>query len=189
MGRKRKRRRDKRDQSRTSSRPLTPELQQALEEWAVEAADVHGYKLWDVETTQHGKWIVRVFIDHPESKPGRGINVDECAEVSRYLEALMDADERIPEVYVLEVSSPGIERPLKRPGHVDKVVGEEIELVVREPIAGKNKVVGRLLAHDDGRLTIEFDDEEFELDWDDVARAKLKFDFSKGKDSGSDESQ
>ena len=125
--------------------------------------------------------MVRVFIDHSEAAPGQGINVDECAEVSRYIEAIFDADDRIPEVYVLEVSSPGVERPLKKPEHFDRVVGEQIELVVRQPIAGRNKVVSRLLAHDDGVLTIEFDDEEFEVHTDDVARAKLKFDFSNDK--------
>lgn len=179
MGRKRKRRRKGQDGSKTSSKPLTPEICEAINDWSREAAEVHDFSLWDVETTQHGKWIIRVFIDHPEAEPGRGINVDECAEVSRYIEALMDADERIPEVYVLEVSSPGIERPLKKPDHFRRVVGEDVELVVREPIAGKNKVAATLVAHDDGRLTIEFDDEQFDVDWDDVVRAKLKFDFSK----------
>lgn len=179
MGRKRKRRRREGRQAKTSSKPLTPEIRELIEEWAAEAADAHGYQLWDVETTHHGKWIIRVFIDHPDAQPGRGINVDECAEVSRYVEAVMDADERIPEVYVLEVSSPGIERPLKKPDHLQKVVGEDVELVVREPVAGKNKVVGPLISHDDGQLTIEVDDEHFEVDWEDVARAKLRFDFSK----------
>lgn len=182
MGRKRKRKRRDSDRNRSSSKPLTPEVRDRLRQWAEEAAEAHGFQLWDVEITQHGKWIVRVFIDYPDAQPGRGINVDECAGVSRYLEALMDADERVPEAYVLEVSSPGIERPLKSLRHVDQVVGEDVELVVREPVAGKNKVAGPLIGVDDGELIIEVDGEQFEVNWDDVARAKLKFDFSKASE-------
>ena len=183
MGRKRKRRR-KEQESKTSAKPLTPQLRDEIVGWAEEAADVHGYELWDVETTKHGRWIVRVFIDQPDAEPGKGISVDGCVEISRYLEAIFDADERIPEVYVLEVSSPGIERPLKKDSHFDRVVGEDIELVVREPVAGKNKVVARLIGREGGRLTIEFNDEEFEVRQNDVVRAKLKFDFSNDKKSG-----
>ncbi len=178
MGRKRKRRRRKENSSQPS-KPLTAEMRQELEQWAQEAAGVHDHQLWDVETTVHGRWIVRVFLDRGDAEPGQGINVSECAEVSRYIEAILDADERVPETYVLEVSSPGIERPLKKPQHLDRVVGHDIELVVREPIAGKNKIVGRLTAHENGILSIEFEDEEFDIDWESVARAKLKFDFSK----------
>ena len=177
MGRKRKRKRKPRKGSQ-SSKPLTPELKTKIQQWAEEAAEVHGYSLWDVETTVHGKWIVRLFIDRDESEPGQGINVDECAEVSRYMEAIFDAEEAVPEVYVLEVSSPGIERPLTKPHHLDRVVGEEVELVLRQPVAGKKKVVARLNSHDEGELVIEFNDETFAVAWDDVARAKLKFDFS-----------
>lgn len=176
MSRKRKRRRKK--EAPAPSKPLTGEIREEMQEWALEAADVHDVELWDVEVPQHGRWLIRVYIDHPDAEPGEGIGVDECAEISRYLEAILDADERVPEKYVLEVSSPGIERPLKKLSHLDRVIGHDVELVVREPVAGKNKIVAALLAHDDGRLTVEFDGEQFDVDWDDVARAKLKFDFS-----------
>ncbi len=177
MGRKRKRKKTA-SRSGRSAKPLTPELRERIGQWAEEAAEVHGFSLWDVETTVHGKWIIRVFIDHPDAQPGQGINVDECAEVSRYLEAIFEAQDDVPEVYVLEVSSPGIERPLKKPSHFERVVGEDVELVLRQPVAGKNKVVAHLVSYDDGRLVIEFEEESFEIAEDDVARAKLKFDFS-----------
>lgn len=180
MGRKRKKRRRQRQQpSATPTKPLTPELRDEIRGWAAEAADVHGYNVWDVELLVQGRWIVRVYLDRPDAEPGAGINVSECAQVSRYIEALFDADERVPEVYVLEVSSPGIERPLKTVDHVNRVVGHDVELVLREPVKGRNKVVGHLLSHDDGVLDVAIDGDEFAIDWDDVARAKLKFDFSK----------
>lgn len=179
VGRKRKGRRRQHQKSTTPSKPLTPELREEIHGWAEEAAEVHGLYVWDVEFLVQGRWIVRVYVDRPGAEPGEGINVSQCAEISRYLEALFDADERVPEVYVLEVSSPGIERPLKNAAHLQRVVDHDVELVLREPVKGKNKVVGRLVSHDDGVLTVEIDEEIFEIDWDDVARAKLKFDFSK----------
>ena len=108
---KRRRRRD--DTPQGSSKPLTPELREEIRGWAEEAADVHGLYVWDVEFLVQGRWIVRVYVDRPGAEPGMGINVSQCAEISRYMEALFDADDRVPEVYVMEVSSPGIERPLK----------------------------------------------------------------------------
>ena len=177
MGRKRKRRREK-QQGTTPSKPLTPEIRQLIETWALEAVEVHDLELFDVETAPHGRWIIKVFIDRPGAEAGTGISVGECAEVSRYIETLLDADERVPEKYVIEVSSPGIERPLKKPRHLDQVVGKDVELVLREPIHGRNKIIGHLLRHEDGLLEIEIEDETFEIDWDQVARAKLKFDFS-----------
>lgn len=178
MGRKRKkRRRSREDDAPKSGVPLSPEVVQSIEEWSQEAAEVHDFDLWDVEVTQHGRWVVRVYIDHVDAEPGKGINVGQCAEVSRYIEAIFDADERTPEVYVLEVSSPGIERPLKKASHFDRVVGHNVELVLRDPVIGKNKVIGRLLAHKDDVLTVEIEEEEFEIERENVARAKLKFDF------------
>ena len=157
---------------------MTREVQQALRQWSEEAAEVHGFRLWDVEIPQQGRWLIRVYMDMPDAAPGEGITIKECAEISRYLEAIFDADERVPDVYVLEVSSPGIERPLKTLEHVGRVVSENVELVLHEPVKGRSKVVGALLAQEGSVLTIEIDDEEIEIDWDEVARAKLKFDFS-----------
>lgn len=177
MGRKRKRRREE-EKGSAPSKPLTPEIRQAIEEWALEAVAVHDLELFDVETAPHGRWIIKVFIDRPQAEAGEGISVGECADVSRYIETLLDADERVPEKYVIEVSSPGIERPLKKPRHLDQVVGQDVELVLHEPIHGKNKIIGHLQSHEEGVLTLEIGDETLEIDWDQVARAKLKFDFS-----------
>ena len=182
---KRSRRRRRRDDRSGSDRPkgghkLTQELRQKIEEWALEAADANGLQLFDIEPTVRGRWIIRVFVERiGELEEGEGVNVDECAEVSRYMEAYLDAEEGIPDNYVLEVSSPGLERPLKEPKHIERAVGKRVELVTRKQLAGKNKVVARLLSFDGETLELELEDVEkpVEIDWEDVAKARLKYDF------------
>ena len=160
---------------------LTDDLKSEVEAWAEEASQAHGLQLFDVEALVRGRWIFRIYVDKPgDIVPGEsGVNVDDCADVSRYVEAYMDADDRIPETYVLEVSSPGVERELKKPKHLKQAESQKVQLVVREQVAGKNKVIGTLLSFDDGVLTLELDevDEPVEIAWDTVKKAQLKYDF------------
>lgn len=176
VSRKRRRRQDER-RTREPAKPLTPELREAIEGWALEAAEVHGLLLWDLELSAHGRWIIKVFVDVAGAKPGEGVSVGQCEQVSRYLETILDAEEGVATNYLLEVSSPGIERPLKNESHLELVVGQDVELVLREPIQDSNKVSGRLLAYQDGILKVQDGEEELAVAWEQVARAKLKFDF------------
>ncbi|MFB6264533.1 MAG: ribosome maturation factor RimP [Bradymonadaceae bacterium] len=163
---------------------LTDELRDKILSWSREAAQAHGMGLFDVEPTAQGRWIIRVFVERldadSEDDDGEGgVTVDTCAEISRYIEAYLDAEEGVPPNYVLEVSSPGLERPLEKPRHVERAVGERVQLVVREQIHGKNKIVGTLASFDEGVLRLEFEEREpGEVHWDDVksARIKRKFD-------------
>lgn len=159
----------------TASAELTEELRADIETWSREAAQTHGLELFDVAPTAHGRWIIRVFVERPDDDADDGVKVDECADISRYIEAYLDAEDDVPPNYVLEVSSPGLERPLEEPRHVERAVGERVELIVREQIHGKNKIVGRLSAFDDGVLRLEFEEREpGEVHWDDVKSARIK---------------
>lgn len=185
--RKRKSRKRRRDDgaSQKSSKPLTPEVRQAIETWALEACEVAGVELVDVEFSAQGRWIVRVFAERPgRPGPGEGITVDECAEVSRYVEALVDADERVPESYVLEVSSPGIERPLKKARHYQQVLGATVRVVLREAREGKYALDGVLEGFDDARevaqLRVDGEEGLVEIALADVKRAKVTYDFGGG---------
>lgn len=157
----------------------SPELLADVESWCDEAAEANGLILYDVDVLTSGRWIVRIYVDRPSAEPGKGVTIDECADVSRYVEAIMDADERMPSNYVLEVSSPGIERALKKPRHVALSVGELVEVVVPEAIDGQNKVSGTLLSFEDDILTIQSaeSDSVLTIAWSSISRARLKFEF------------
>lgn len=96
--------------------------------------------------------ILRIRMDLPDSVPGvRGVTVDQCAEVSRELEPWLDALPEVPERYVLEVSSPGVERPLTKPGDWDRFKGNPV-LVKGEDFPGEkgNRLEGDLLGLEEG---------------------------------------
>lgn len=95
--------------------------------------------------------ILRVRVDRPDSVPGKGVTVDDCARVSRALEPWLDALEALPERYVLEVSSPGVERPLSRPRDWERFAGEEVSVKVRAPVSGRGgRIRGVLLGWQEG---------------------------------------
>ncbi len=170
---------DKSSQDKSYAR--SPKLAEKVEAWAEEATQAKELELFDVELVIKGRWIFRVYVDLPgEVEPGEGVGVGECAKVSRYIEAYLDAAEDIPENYVLEVSSPGIERKLRKPKHLRQAVGNKVQLIVREQVAGKNKVIGQLMDYEDGTLSVQLEDrdgETVDIDWGNVKEARLKHDF------------
>ena len=86
--------------------------------------DEHQFELWDVEYVKEGaNYYLRVYAD----KPG-GITIDDCVTISRALEEKLDAEDFIEEAYILEVSSPGLGRPLKRDRNFEKSLGQDVEL-------------------------------------------------------------
>lgn len=125
-----------------------------------------GYELVDVQVSNGGR-MLRVFID----KPG-GINVDDCAAVSRQLTRVLPVEgvgfER------LEVSSPGLDRPLRKSGDFERFAGQKAEVRMRTPDAtGRRKFVGVLRGAADGQVQVEFDGQTVALALDDIDRAKL----------------
>jgi ribosome maturation factor RimP len=125
-----------------------------------------GYELVDVQVSNGGR-MLRVFID----KPG-GINVDDCAAVSRQLTRVLPVEgvdfER------LEVSSPGLDRPLRKTGDFERFAGQKAEVRMRTPDAtGRRKFVGVLRGAAGGQVKVEFDGQTVALALDDIDRAKL----------------
>ena len=164
---------------------IGPELKRDIEGWAEEACEAHEMELVDVEIITSGRWIVRVYAQRPGNPgPGAGITIEECVQISRYLEALLDAEESMPEAYALEVSSPGIERPLKRLKHFEQVVGSRARLVLREAVAGSHAlqgVVREVRGEDDaqgGVIVVELEGgERVEVPLSSVKKAHVVFDF------------
>lgn len=107
-------------------------------------------ELADLEFVKEGpNWYLRVYID----KEG-GVTIEDCEMVSRVLEKKLDEKDPIEQAYILEVSSPGIDRPLKRPEHFQKYIGEVIDIKLYKPLDGKKEYQGELKQFDNGVITI-----------------------------------
>lgn len=101
------------------------------------------------------------------------MNVDDCAEVSGVVSALLDVEDPIPGSYALEVSSPGLDRPLVRAADFDRFAGYEVKVEMAQPIDGRKRFRGRLLGRRDDAARIALDDSEVELPIAGIASAKL----------------
>jgi len=139
---------------------------QALLAPAVEAL---GFELWGLEYLTQGKHtLLRLYIES-----GNGVQVEDCAKVSEQVGALLDVEEPISGDYVLEVSSPGVDRRLFRLEQYSAYVGEELELKLRSPFEGRRKFKGILRGVEEGDVVLLVDDHEYLLPYDDVDRAQL----------------
>ncbi|WP_337878717.1 ribosome maturation factor RimP [Rheinheimera sp.] len=128
-----------------------------------------GFELLGIELIRAGKHsTLRLYIDHPE-----GVNVDQCAVVSREVSAVLDVEDPIPTEYFLEVSSPGLDRPLFTPDHFTKVVGQKIEVKLAIPQDGRRKFKGLLTQIEDDMLVVEVDGKPYRLLMDNVDKANL----------------
>ena len=146
-------------------RGVRPELRELIEP-GVKAL---GFDLVAVELvggSQHP--TLRIYIDSP-----RGITVDDCARVSRQLSAILEVENPLPGSYVLEVSSPGDDRPLVTPLDFERYIGETIKVRMHQPLAGRKNFTGRLTHAAADRVTVEVDSEQFDLIFDDMDRARL----------------
>lgn len=118
-----------------------------------------GYELADLELKLAGRdSLVRVFIDKPE-----GVRLEDCETVSRQVSAVLDVEDPVPGHYVLEVSSPGLDRKLTKPAHYRRYVGEEVRVQLRFPMDGRRKFRGRLTAAGEETIQIEVDRQVYEL--------------------------
>lgn len=160
-----------------SARPLTSAMIDKIEGLAQEAADANGLVLFDIEIGN--PWVIQIYVDRPNAEPGQGVTIDECALVSRYVEGFLDVDEQVWPNYTLEVSSPGVERKLSKPRHYELSVGRDVRIVVHHPIDKQNVFKGKLVAFKDGQPTVECGaDEVVTIDWDNIAKSRLIYDFS-----------
>ena len=133
-----------------------------------------GFELVDVEYVKEGStWYLRAYID----KPG-GINIDDCETVSRRLSDILDEKDYIDEAYILEVSSPGLGRPLKKEKDYKRSLGEEVEIRTYRMIDRQKEFTGILKDYDEKTVTIEPDGGTLlTFDKSDIALIRLAFDF------------
>lgn len=133
-------------------------------------------ELVDVEYLREGgRWVLRLFID----KPG-GVSLEDCQTISRQVERVLDVEDPIETAYSLEVSSPGVARPLKKRDDFRRFAEREVEIRTFGPVGEppRRNFKGRLLGIDEEDIIrVEIGGEVFELPWDQVAKAKLAVDF------------
>jgi ribosome maturation factor RimP len=116
--------------------------------------------------------VLVVYIDRPG-----GIAVDDCERVSREVAALLDVEDPIPGHYNLEVSSPGLDRPLFTLEQFQRFSGEEVKLSLFAPVDGRRRFKGRIVGAGDGKVRLEQDGTEVELDMGNIAKARLVPDY------------
>jgi ribosome maturation factor RimP len=133
-----------------------------------------GYELVEVEWTNETGWVLRVFID----KPGTNVGLDDCTQVSRELSAVLDVEDAIPVAYSLEVSSPGLNRPLRKESDFKRFVGKKAKIRTRHPVGeSRRNFSGTLVAVEDGKVKIDVGDQVCEVPVDDVEKANLVYEF------------
>lgn len=144
-------------------------FEQKLTDMLRPAVEETGKELLGVEFISAGNnSILRLFIDHEN-----GINVDDCAEVSRQVGAILDVEDPVSSEYNLEVSSPGLDRPLFELAHFKEVVGETINVKLSMPLNGRRKFKGILSAIENDTLIVEVDGIDYELVISNVDKANL----------------
>ncbi len=122
-----------------------------VREIAERVAVSSGLELVEVEFRGGGKSrMLRIFID----KPG-GVTHEDCANLSREVGTILDVEDAVPGSYLLEVSSPGLDRKLSRPADFERFVGSRVKLMTRDPLNGNRHFEGRLQSFQDGRLTLD----------------------------------
>ncbi len=132
-----------------------------------------GVEIYDVEYVKEGSdWYLRAYID----KPG-GVNIKDCEDVSRALSDELDRVDFIEDAYILEVSSPGLGRTLKKDKHLEKSLGEEVEIKTYKPIDKQKEFRGILKSFDADKITITTENEEKIFARGEIALIRLALDF------------
>ncbi len=128
-----------------------------------------GYEFVGAEyVTENGQRVLRIYIDSEQ-----GIDVDDCAKVSHQVSGVLDVEDPIREAYALEVSSPGMDRPLFKPEQFERFVGATVRLKLAVPVLGRRKFKGELTEANEAGVVVEVDGEAFDIDWSAINEARL----------------
>ena len=153
--------------------PKGKEIEARTEELLLPIAEENDVEIYDVEYVKEGgEWYLRAYID----KEG-GVNIQDCENVSRKLSDRLDEEDYIEDAYILEVSSPGLGRALKKDRHLEKSLGMAVELRLYRPLEKRKEFEGILKAYDRDPVTIETEDEEKKFAKSDIALIRLALDF------------
>lgn len=136
-------------------------------------AEANGVSIYDIEYVKEGSdYYLRAYIDKPE-----GVNIQDCENVSRSLSDALDREDFIPEAYILEVSSPGLGRALKKDKHLQASIGLDVEIKLFKPVDKCRDFSGVLESFDAEQITIRNGDTPMTLKRADIAVIRLAIDF------------
>lgn len=128
-----------------------------------------GFELWGVQYLQGKKATLRLYIDSES-----GIDVDDCADVSHQVSGVLDVEDPISGEYVLEVSSPGMDRPLFTPDHWTRFIGSPVRLRLLAPVEGRKKFAAVIKAVEGDEVLLQVDEEELKVPFTQIDRANLE---------------
>ena len=147
---------------------MSSQIKSAVEAMLIPYLDEQGFELVDVEYLKEGSnWFLRVYVDKEN-----GIDIDDCGQISEFLSTHLDAIDPIPTAYFLEISSPGAERPLKKPDDFRKAIDNHILITTYEPIEGLKEFEGKLISYDEEYLSIQVGKKKYNIACDKVAAAR-----------------
>ncbi|MFA6583482.1 MAG: ribosome maturation factor RimP [Elusimicrobiaceae bacterium] len=130
----------------------------------------NGYELVDLAVKRTGrKPLLQFFIDRLEG----AVNVDDCARMSQKIEGVLDMEQFYPQGYIIEVSSPGVFRPLKKPEHYSRFMGERVKVILHEPLEGRAVFTGVIAGASEKSFTLSDGTSSFEFAFDRIKKANL----------------
>lgn len=149
------------------------DYEKKAEELLTPIVEGYGFELVDVEYVKEaGNWYLRGYID----KPG-GITVNDCEAVSRVFSDKLDENDFIEDSYIMEISSPGLDRPLKKEKDFERSMGKLVEIRTYRPIEKQKEFCGVLSAYDESSVTIEEEDGSRTFEKKDIALIRLAIEF------------
>ena len=148
-------------------------IEDSLERLAEPICREFGTYVYETEYKKEGgSYYLRLFIDKDE-----GVTIEDCENVSRALNPLLDTEDLVKEAYIFEVSSPGMDRVLSRPWHFEKVMGEDIDIKLFAPLNGKKEICGILRSFEGNTICIDSDGENLLIEKKLAASVRLAIKF------------
>lgn len=148
-------------------------IEELTENFLKSIIQTHKLELVDIEYVKEvGNYYLRIYID----KEG-GVTINDCEIVSRELEVILDEKDPIVGEYILEVSSPGLDRPLKKENDFRRSIGKDVEVKLYKAIDGEKEFIGTLVAYTQERITLKIEEKELVLDRKTISRIRLAIKF------------
>ena len=148
-------------------------IEERVESLLVDTIENIGYDLYDVEYSKEGKdYFLRIYIDKPE-----GIDLEDCEKVSNAINEKLDEADYIKEQYFLEVSSPGIERVLRKEKHLKQNIGNKIEIKLFKQMNGQKQIIGILEGFDEAQIKVQEEEQLIEIERKNIAQIKTVYEW------------